>query len=98
VFFGKKTPARGWERLEAAGIPNGPINDLAQVFAEPQVKARGAKIEFEHAPAARRALAASPMRCSGTPLEHKAAPPVLGQHTDEVLRGLLKKTDAEIAW
>ena len=37
------------------------------------------------------------MRFSGTPLEHNAAPPVLGQHTEEVLRGLLKKSDEEIA-
>jgi len=95
--FSKKTTAQWVDLLEAAGIPNGPINDLAQVFAEPQVKARGVKIELEHAAGAKLPLVASPMRFSGTPLEHKAAPPVLGQHTDEVLRGLLKKTDAEIA-
>ena len=42
-------------------------------------------------------LVASPMKFSGTPLQHDMPPPVVGQHTDEILRGVLKKTDAEIA-
>jgi crotonobetainyl-CoA:carnitine CoA-transferase CaiB-like acyl-CoA transferase len=96
-IFLKKTTAQWVELLEAAGIPNGPINDLAQVFAEPQVKARGVKIELEHAAGAKLPLVASPMRFSGTPLEYRAAPPVLGQHTEEVLRDVLKKNEAEIA-
>jgi glutaryl-CoA transferase len=83
--------------LETAGVPNGPINDVAQVFEEPQVKARGVKIELEHPVAGRLPLVASPMRFSATPVEHRLAPPVLGQHTDEVLRGLLQLSDADIA-
>jgi crotonobetainyl-CoA:carnitine CoA-transferase CaiB-like acyl-CoA transferase len=95
--FGKRS-TRAWvELLEAAGVPNGPINNVAQVFEEPQVKARGIRLELEHAAAGRLATVASPMRFSGTPLEHTLAPPVLGQHTDEVLRGLLKMGDAEVA-
>ena len=46
-------------------MPNGPINDIAQVFEEPQVKARGVRIELEHAAAGRLPLVASPMRFSG---------------------------------
>jgi len=47
--------------------------------------------------AGRMSLVASPMRFSATPLEHRLAPPVLGQHTDEILRGLLKMSEGEIA-
>ena len=89
---------RDWvELLEAAGIPNGPINDLAQVYEEPQVRARGTKVELDHPIAGKMPTVASPMRFSATPLEYKLAPPVLGQHTEEILRDLLQKTDAEIA-
>ncbi len=89
---------REWvEILEAAGVPNGPINDVAQVFAEPQVKARGIKVELDHPVAGRLPTVANPMRFSATPVEYKLSPPVLGQHTEEILRGLLNKTDAQIA-
>ncbi len=95
VFLQRST--REWvELLESAGVPNGPINDIAQVFEEPQVKARGIRVELNHPVAGKLATVASPMRFSGTPLEHRVAPPLLGQHTDEVLRGILGKTDAEI--
>ena len=67
------------------------------MFEEPQVKARGVRVELEHAAAGRLPTVASPMRFSATPIEYKHAPPVLGQHTAEVLRGLLGKSDAEIA-
>ena len=96
VFLKRST--REWvQLLEAAGVPNGPINDIAQVFTEPQVKARGIRIELEHAGGAMLPLVASPMRFSETPVEYRLAPPLLGEHTDEVLRGLLGKSDAEIA-
>ena len=85
------------ELLEVAGVPNGPINDVAQVYEEPQVKARGIRLELDHPVAGKLPSVASPMRFSGTPLEFRLAPPLLGQHTDEVLKGLLGKSDAEIA-
>jgi glutaryl-CoA transferase len=97
TFMRKRTTAEWLELLEAAGVPNGPINDIAQVFQEPQVQARGVKIELDHAAAGKLPLVASPMRFSGTPLEYRLPPPLLGEHTDEVLRGLLGKSDAEIA-
>ena len=96
-IFGEKTTAQWLRRLEAAGVPNGPINDIAQVFEEPQVKARGVKIALDHSAAGKLPLVASPMRFSGTPLEYRLPPPLLGEHTDEVLRNLLGKSDAEIA-
>ncbi|MGP1678536.1 MAG: CaiB/BaiF CoA transferase family protein [Burkholderiales bacterium] len=97
AVFAKRSTHEWVELLEAAGIPNGPINDVAQVFEEPQVKARGIKVELEHPVAGKLPTVASPMRFSATPVEYKLAPPVLGAHTEEILRGLLHKTDAQIA-
>ena len=96
-IFGKKTTAEWLALLESAGVPNGPINNIAQVFEEPQVKARGVKIELDHAAAGKMPLVASPMRFSGTPLEYRLPPPLLGEHTDQVLSELLKLSTADIA-
>ena len=97
AVFGKRTTREWLELLEAAGVPNGPINDIAQVFEEPQVKARGVRVELEHPVAGRLPTVASPMRFSGTPLEHRLAPPLLGQHTEGILRERLGKSAAQIA-
>jgi crotonobetainyl-CoA:carnitine CoA-transferase CaiB-like acyl-CoA transferase len=95
VFARRNT--REWvEILEAAGVPNGPINNVAQVFEEPQVKARGIKVELDHPVAGKVPTVASPMRFSATPVEYRLAPPVLGQHTEEILRNLLKLDAAAI--
>jgi len=96
-IFARRTKKEWVDLLDRAGVPNGPINDLAQVFAEPQVKARGVKIDVEHPVAGRLPMVASPMRFSATPLEHKTPPPLLGEHTEEILRGVLGKTPEEIA-
>ena len=93
-----KRPTQDWlELLEAAGVPNGPINNVAQVFEEPQVRARGVRVELEHPAAGMLPTVASPMRFSGTPLQHKLAPPLLGQHTEEILCERLGKSAAQIA-
>src|SRR5436190_10682466 len=91
--FRKRTKREWLELLEAAGVPNGPINDVAQVFEEPQVKARGVRLELDHPAAGRLPMVTSPMRFSETQLEYHRAPPLLGQHTDEVLRALGKNQD-----
>jgi len=71
--------------LEGAGVPNGPINDLKQVFEEPQVIARGMRIDVPHPTAGTVPMVASPMRFSATPITYEVPPPTLGQHTAEVL-------------
>ena len=96
-IFGRKTTAEWLALLESAGVPNGPINNIAQVFEEPQVKARRVKIELDHSAAGALPLVASPMRFSGTPLEYRLPPPTLGEHTEQVLREILGKSDAQIA-
>jgi formyl-CoA transferase len=96
-IFARRTTQEWCNALEAAGVPNGPINNLKQVFEEPQVIARGMKIELEHSLAGKVPLIASPMKFSGTQLEFKIPPPVLGQHTDEVLGKLLKLDTTAIA-
>jgi crotonobetainyl-CoA:carnitine CoA-transferase CaiB-like acyl-CoA transferase len=80
-----KTTAAWIEALEALQIGCGPINTLAQVFADPQVVARQNVIEMTHASGAPMKLIANPVRLSETPAEYRIAPPILGQHTDEVL-------------
>ena len=71
--------------LEAAKVPCGPINDLADVFADPQVRARQMTAQVAHPLAGDVELVASPMKLSATPVRMDRAPPLLGQHTEEVL-------------
>ncbi len=80
-----------------AGVPCGPINTLDRVFDDPQVQARGLRIEMQHPLAGTVPLVANPIRLSGTPVEYRRAPPTLGQHTDEVLQQWLQLDAAAVA-
>jgi crotonobetainyl-CoA:carnitine CoA-transferase CaiB-like acyl-CoA transferase len=71
--------------LEAAKVPCGAINNLDEVFADPQVKARGMTVPLPHPLTDNLRVVASPMKLSRTPVQYRSAPPLLGQHTDEVL-------------
>ena len=84
-----KTTAEWVAQLEAVGVPCGPINDLAQVFADPQVQARGLAMQLPHALAGLVPQVASPIRLSETPVEYRNAPPLLGEHTRQVLEQVL---------
>jgi crotonobetainyl-CoA:carnitine CoA-transferase CaiB-like acyl-CoA transferase len=97
AVFARRKTGEWLALLEAAGVPNGPINNVAQVFEEPQVKARGIRVDLDHPVAGKLPTVASPMRFSASPLEHKLAPPLLGQHTEEILRERLGKSAAQIA-
>jgi crotonobetainyl-CoA:carnitine CoA-transferase CaiB-like acyl-CoA transferase len=81
--------------LEAANVPCGAINRIDQVFADPQAVARGLTVSMQHA-SGPMALVASPLRLSGTPPEYRSAPPLLGEHTEEVLCGTLGLARAEL--
>jgi crotonobetainyl-CoA:carnitine CoA-transferase CaiB-like acyl-CoA transferase len=83
-------------QLEEAGVPCGPINNIAQVFENPQVQFRGMKLSVPHPLAGETPLVASPIRLSDTPVDYQSAPPTLGQHSREVLRELLDMQESEI--
>ncbi len=91
-----KTTAEWVAQLEQAGVPCGPINDLAQVFADPQVQARGLAINMTHALAGSVPQVASPIRLSETPVEYRLAPPLLGEHTSDVLARILGLDDGAV--
>ena len=84
------------EVLEAANVPCGPINNMKQVLEDPQVQHRGMKAEIPTASGMPCPTVASPMRFSETPVEYTLPPPKLGQHTREVLGGILGMQDSEI--
>jgi crotonobetainyl-CoA:carnitine CoA-transferase CaiB-like acyl-CoA transferase len=85
-----KTRARNaWiDALEAAKVPCGPINDLSEVFADPQVVHREMTVSIPHSAAGNVRLVASPIKMSATPVQYRRPPPLLGEHTDEVLAEL----------
>lgn len=85
------------EALEAAGVPCGPINNLAQVFEDPQVRSRGMRVEVPHPLAGTVPLVACPIKFSATPIAYHSAPPLLGQHTRHVLREVLGMEGEEIS-
>ncbi|MEZ2721335.1 CaiB/BaiF CoA transferase family protein [Paenalcaligenes hominis] len=86
-----------WQtQLEQANVPVGPINTLDQVYADPQVQARGLKLTLPHAEIGHMSSVANPIRLSGSPLSYKTAPPCLGEHTEQVLSELLGLDSSQI--
>ena len=93
----RERPAREWlSLLEPAGVPCGPINDLHQVFADPQVRHRGTEVRAPHPAAGEVRMVANPIKFSATPIAHDVPPPLLGQHTREVLSSVLGMGDADL--
>jgi crotonobetainyl-CoA:carnitine CoA-transferase CaiB-like acyl-CoA transferase len=93
---------QGWpvdalrKRLNAEGVPCGPINDMAQVFEDPQVRHRGLRAEVQHPVKGTTPIVANPIKFSATPVAYRRGPPMLGEHTREVLHELLGMQACEV--
>ena len=84
--------------MEKNKIGCGPINNLSEVFSDPQVLARDMVLEMDHPATGGKPakLIASPLKLSGTPVSYRRSPPMLGEHTEEVLQESLSFSESEI--
>ena len=90
--FAAQTAQYWLTQLEAAAVPCGPVNRIDQVFADPQVQARGMRIDLPHPSGGSVPMVANPLRFSATPINYQRAPPLLGADTDAVLQEHLDLT------
>ena len=97
-LLARQTSAYWIGELERIGVPCGPINNLAELFADPHIQARGMTVALPHPAAGGRPtpLIANPIKFSETPVSYDRAPPTIGQHTDEILKELLGLSTDEI--
>jgi len=91
-----RTTGEWMAALEQAAVPCGPINDLAAVFADPQVVARAMRLDMPHASGGSAPQVANPIHLSATPVGYRKAPPALGEDSVTVLREL-GHSDTQIA-
>ena len=96
-ILGARTAEEWIKRFEAAGVPAGRIKTVAEVCESEHLRARGMLVTLPHPRATRLTVMGVPIRLHGTPGRAAAAPPLLGQHTEQVLRSLVGLTRAEIA-
>lgn len=92
-------PKKFWmEELAKAQVPCGPVNDLGEVFSNPQIRERNMEIEMPHPKSGtgQVSLIGNPLNFSKTPVDYKKAPPFLGEDTDDILKSVLGMDDAEI--
>ncbi len=94
--FAARTKAYWLEALERAKIPSGPVNELDQVFSDPQVLERRMVVGIRHPMSEVLSLIGNPIHYSETPLNRYDCPPMLGEHTELVLRELLGYSDSQI--
>lgn len=95
----KQKPRQEWlDGLENLGVPASPVNDIAQVFDDPQIRHRNMKISVPHETAQSGSvdLIGNPINMSETPVSYRHAPPTLGQHTDEVLMEILGLSEEQL--
>lgn len=86
----RSRPKKYWiDAILATGVPCGPVNELDEVFAEPQLKAREMVVEMPHPQRKAMPLLANPIKFSQTPVQYRSRPPALGEHTADVLAALL---------
>ena len=94
----QQKPVAYWlDELEKAGVPSGPINDFAQVFADPHVRSRGMEIKVDHPFNHALSLIRNPLTFSATPVTEYRYPPLLGEHTKEILSSKLGYDGEKIA-
>jgi crotonobetainyl-CoA:carnitine CoA-transferase CaiB-like acyl-CoA transferase len=96
-LFLKKPVAYWLDELEKAGVPSGPINNFEQVFADPHVRSRGMEVKVDHPFEHSLSLIRNALTFSGTPVKEYRYPPLLGEHTGEVLSSELGYDEAKIA-
>jgi crotonobetainyl-CoA:carnitine CoA-transferase CaiB-like acyl-CoA transferase len=98
AYMKAKSKQEWIDGLAKLGVPCSPVNDIAEAFADPHIQSRGMRIEMEHptAGAGTVPLIANPVKMSATPPRYRHAPPLLGQHTEEVLADVLGADGAEI--
>ncbi len=96
-IFATRTMRQWLDALERVGVPCGPINTIADVFADPQVQARGLRLDLPHPAIGSVPSVANPIKYSATPIAYRSAPPMLGADTDEILRDMLGLAPMEIA-
>ena len=97
ALFRQKTVAEWLQHCANADVPAGPVNSLDKVFADPQTLARGMRVEMPHPTAETVLMAGTPLNLSGTPTQMRLPPPLLGEHTDEILTNLLRLNKETIA-
>ncbi|MFN0314077.1 MAG: CaiB/BaiF CoA transferase family protein [Burkholderiales bacterium] len=91
-------PAKWWmDKLSEEGVPCGKVQDIAQAFADPQVRHRGIRVELGNEGQAGVPAVASPLRLSASPVRYERPPPRLGEHTDQVLGDVLGLDAGEIS-
>ena len=95
-IIAKKDCAHWLSELADAHVPCGPINTVKDVFDDPQINHRGMKLTLPHTNAGEIGMAGSPINLSLTPVEYKGGPPVLGEHTEDILRDVLELDDDQI--
>jgi crotonobetainyl-CoA:carnitine CoA-transferase CaiB-like acyl-CoA transferase len=94
----RQRPVREWHAaFDAAGVPSGPINGFAEVFADPQIVHREMRFDMPHSSAGTVPQVANPVRFSASPVQYLRPPPLLGEHTQEVLREVLALDEVRIA-
>jgi crotonobetainyl-CoA:carnitine CoA-transferase CaiB-like acyl-CoA transferase len=88
--------AQWYADFDAAGVPSGPINNFAQVFADPQIVHREMLLHMQHPTVGEIPQVANPVRFSASPVHYQRPPPLLGEHTNEVLREVLQMDEQGI--
>jgi formyl-CoA transferase len=81
----QRTRAEWIECLEANGVPCAPINNVQEALNNPQIEARGLRVDMPHSTGLIAKLVGSPINLSATPVSYRQAPPLLGEHNEEIL-------------